>query len=275
MNREKYIMKRVKEHYEYLKANYNYEIVYLALQGSQNYGLDVYDDEYKSDIDTKAIVIPSFEDFVFNRKPVSETIVLPNNEHIDVKDIRIMFETFKKQNINFIEILFSEYYIVNPEYRAEIDYLRENAELIAHLNFNQALKCMSGMSMEKLKALQHPYPTIIDKIEKFGYDPKQLHHILRMNDFIKKYAILKQPYKQCLIPDDKEYLVSVKKGSIPCFEAVALAEITDKNTHEIKDNYLIKGNDEPNVEAINVLNKVKYDILYKKFRKDLLKEGDK
>ena len=47
----------------------------------------------------------------------------------------------------------------------------------------------------KLKALKHPYPTIVDKINKYGYDPKQLHHILRMNDFIKKYAVLKKPYK--------------------------------------------------------------------------------
>ena len=56
-----------------------------------------------SDIDTKAVVLPSFEDFVYNRQPVSTTIVLDNNEHIDVKDIRVMFETYKNQNVNFIE----------------------------------------------------------------------------------------------------------------------------------------------------------------------------
>ena len=97
MNREEKIMKREQEHYEYLLSK-GYEIFFLALQGSQNYGLDIYDEDYMSDIDTKAVVLPSFEDFVYNKKPVSETLVLENNEHIDVKDIRVMFETYKKQN---------------------------------------------------------------------------------------------------------------------------------------------------------------------------------
>ena len=82
-----------------------------------DYGLDIYTDEYKSDIDTKVIVIPSLEDVVMNKKPISTTHVLPNNEHLDIKDIRLYFDNFKKQNINFIEILFSPYYIVNPKYR--------------------------------------------------------------------------------------------------------------------------------------------------------------
>lgn len=269
MDREEFINKRVKEHYDYLKHNYNYEIVYLALQGSQNYGLDVYDEDYKSDVDTKAIVLPSFEDFVYNRKPVSETIILPNNEHIDVKDIRIMFDTFKKQNINFIEILFSKYFVINSKYEQEIKYLKDNREFIAHFNYNQALKCMAGMSKEKLKALQHPYPTIIDKIEKFGYDPKQLHHILRMNDFIKKYVNGKS-YEECLIPDKKDYLIQIKKGSLPCEKAVELAHIVDEDTYNVKDNNL-KELEEINQEAVIVLDKVKYDILYKKFKEDLLK----
>ena len=98
MNREEKIMKRVQEHYNYLKEK-GFEIVFLALQGSQNYGLDVYDEDYISDVDTKAVILPSFEDFIYGRKLYSETLVLENNEHIDVKDIRVMFETYKKQNV--------------------------------------------------------------------------------------------------------------------------------------------------------------------------------
>ena len=105
-------MKRVQEHYDYLEKK-GFEIVFLALQGSQNYGLDVYDEDYMSDVDTKAVILPSFEDFVYNREPKSKTLVLENNEHIDVKDIRVMFETYKKQNVNFIETLFTEFKIVN------------------------------------------------------------------------------------------------------------------------------------------------------------------
>lgn len=268
MKREEFINKRVQEHYEYIKDKY--DVVYLGLQGSQNYELDVYDEEYKSDIDTKAIVLPSFEDFVYNKAPISKTIVLPNNEHIDVKDIRVMFETFKKQNVNFIEILFTKYKIINKEYQDLVGILLDNKEQIAHLNINQALRCMAGMSMEKLKALQHPYPTIVDKIEKYGYDPKQLHHILRMNDFIKKYATGAR-YEECLIPDNKEYLIKIKKGILSEKEAVDLAIKTDDETKGIKEKYLSEKDEIFNM-PIEILDYVKLNVLKRKFKKELKEE---
>ncbi len=266
MEREEFINNRIKEHYDYIKDKYN--VVYLGLQGSQNYELDIYDEDYKSDVDTKAIILPSFKDFVYNKAPVSKTIVLPNNEHIDVKDIRVMFDTFKKQNVNFIEILFTKYRIVNEEYRVLLQPLFENRELIANLNKNQALRCIAGMSMEKLKALQHPYPAIIDKINKYGYDPKQLHHILRMNDFIKKYTTGAR-YEDCLIPNNKEYLIKIKKGILSEKEAVQLAQKTDTETKEIKDRYITE-KDIVSELTIEILDKVKLDILNRKFKKELL-----
>lgn len=266
MNREEKIMKRVQEHYDYLLQK-GYEIVFLALQGSQNYGLDVYDEDYMSDVDTKAVVLPSFEDFVYNKQPVSETIVLENNEHIDVKDVRVMFDTYKKQNINFIETLFSDFKIINGKYKDITQVLFDNAEEIAHININQALRCMAGMSKEKLKALKHPYPTIVDKIEKYGYDPKQLHHIFRMNDFIKKYAKMK-PYKECLIPDDKEKLIRIKKGDIPSEIAEVLAIEIDADTYKIKEDNIIS-EDIINKKGIDILDKVKFDLLERKFKEDL------
>lgn len=266
MDKDERIMKRVQEHYDYLKQK-GYEIVFLALQGSQNYGLDVYNEEYMSDVDTKAVILPSFEDFVYNRRPESETMVLDNNEHIDVKDVRPMFENYKKQNINFVETLFTKYMIINPKYKDLVELLLANREEIAHLNYNQALKCMSGMSMEKLKALKHPYSATKDKIEKYGYDPKQLNHILRINDFIKKY-IQNKPYSECLIPDNKEWLIQVKKGILPELEAETLALTIDANTRHIKD-INVKTNDEINQKAIDILDKVKYELLKRKFQEDL------
>lgn len=270
MNREEKIMKRVQEHYDYLEKK-GFEIVFLALQGSQNYGLDVYDEDYMSDVDTKAVILPLFEDFVYNREPKSKTLVLENNEHIDVKDIRVMFETYKKQNVNFIETLFTEFKIVNEKYKDIVQPLFDNAEEIAHINKNQAIRCMAGMSKEKLKALKHPYPTIVDKINKYGYDPKQLHHILRMNDFIKKYAVLKKPYKECLIPDNKEYLINIKKGILSEEEATKLAIETDYDTYDVKTwaTGFDLATDEINQKGLDVLDKTKYEILKMRFREEL------
>ena len=187
MNREERIMKRVQEHYDYLQS-LGYEVVCVCLQGSQNYGLDEYSDEYMSDIDTKAIVLPPLDDFIAASPPVSTVIIMDNNEHAEVKDIRVMFEMFKKANISYIELLFTEFKIINPEWAEFIEPLFANRELISKYNRNQFLRCIAGMAKEKRKALCHPYPNLVEKIEKYGYDGKQLHHCVRLYNFITRFV---------------------------------------------------------------------------------------
>ena len=187
MNREEKIMQRVQEHYDYLQS-LGYEVVCVCLQGSQNYGLDEYSDKYMSDIDTKAIVLPLLDDFIAAAPPVSTVVIMDNNEHAEVKDIRIMFDMFKKVNISYIELLFTEFKIINPEWAEFIEPLFANRELISKYNRNQFLRCIAGMAMEKRKALCHPYPNLIEKIEKYGYDGKQLHHCVRLYNFIERFV---------------------------------------------------------------------------------------
>ena len=266
MNRDEYIMSRLLEHYQQIKDKY--EVVGIFIQGSQNYNLDIYDEDYKSDIDTKAIVLPSFDDIISNKDPVSTTLVLDNNEHIDIKDIRIMFNTFLKQNINFIEILFTKYKIMNPKYKELFNPMFINREKIAHYDINKALTCQCGMSQEKYIALKHPYPTIKDKIDKYGYDPKQLHHIIRMNDFIKKY-VKGVPYEQCLIPDDPQELIDIKKGIYSLYEAEIKAQLVNKETYEIAKANISEDN-KRDEEVIEILNKVKENILKKRFKEELI-----
>lgn len=268
-----YINNRLKAHLEAISDKY--EVVGVFLQGSQNYELDIYEDDYKSDVDTKAIVLPSFEDIVYNRPPASTTIVLDNNEHVDVKDVRLMFDNFKKQNTSFIEILFTPYKIINAQYAELLQPIFDNAERIARLDYNKALSCIAGMSEQKRVALKHPYPTIIDKIIKFGYDPKQLHHIYRLNDFIKKF-ISGMPYSECLIPDDKDYLIRIKKGTSPCatqnIKQSDWAEIYANNinteTHEVADRAKDPSR-KVDTGAIEILDKVKFELLKARFIKEL------
>lgn len=155
--RENYIQSEVKRHYDEARS-LGHEVFGVFLQGSQNYNLDIYNDEYKSDIDTKAILLPSFNDFCSCKPPISTTYKRQNKEHIDLKDIRTIFENFKKQNINFIEILFTDYFVVSSEYYDYYMRLRELAEKLARCHPSKSLRTMSGMSMEKKTALCHPYP---------------------------------------------------------------------------------------------------------------------
>lgn len=272
IDREAYIAQGLIKHIEEFEKCYpNLEWFTLVIQGSQNYGLDIYTEEYKSDIDTKMLVIPSLEDIVYNKKPISTTYILPNNEHTDIKDIRLYFDNFKKQNINFVEILFSNYYIINPKYQDLWDELIKNRENIAHYNYNQTLRCIAGMSMEKKKALCHPYPTIKEKIDKYGYDGKQLHHIIRMNDFIYAYTHNKL-YKECLtyLPH-KELMMEAKLNKFSLKEALELAEFFDNQTKEMKDFYL-KEPEEINQDALNTLNKVQYEVIKRKIKTDIIQE---
>ena len=256
-------MNRLEENYKIVE-NMGYEIVGIFLQGSQNYEL-AYEN---SDIDCKAILLPKFNDFVLNSKPVSTTHVLENNEHIDLKDIRLMFDCFKKQNINFVEILFTKYKIMNPKYESCMQMLFDNNEKIAHYNNYASVNCIAGTSMEKYKALEHPYPTIVDKIEKYGYDPKQLHHIIRLNEFIKRY-LAGEKYADCLISKNKKYLIDVKKAIHTLEEAREIARELSSEIISIKDKYMNRNSVKVDKECEVILNEVLVNIMKHNFKIEL------
>ncbi len=256
-------MNRLQEHYN-IVGNMGYEIVGVFLQGSQNYELDY---EY-SDIDSKAIILPKFNDFVLNRKPTSTTYVCENDEHIDIKDIRLMFDCFKKQNINFVEILFTKYKIINPKYETLFQPMLDNNELIARYNNYASINCIAGMSMEKYKALEHPYPATMDKIERFGYDPKQLHHIMRLYEFIKRF-ISGELYRDCLISKDKEYLIEVKKGIHTLEEARIFAKSLVEETKIIKDKYMQENPLKVDKQVEEIMDQVLINIIKHNFKSEL------
>ena len=269
------IRKRMGEHLSEVKK-LGYTPVGVFLQGSQNYNLDIYNDEYQSDVDVKVIVLPSFEDIIRGVEPVSTTHVVENNEHIEIKDIRIMNKMFLKQNNSYIEILYTKYFILNPEFKEIFSEVLESRDIISRYNKVAAVKCLYGTSLEKRKALQHPYPSTVEKIEKFGYDPKQLHHILRIKDLITKY-VNDEPYEKCLIPDDVEYLKEVKLGIIPEEEAIKLADQTVAEIKEITDNFIKELGEDYNPDncAVELLNEVT-ETLLREYFKDILslfKEG--
>lgn len=203
---DEWVMNGVRKHYEEaLKLFPADRIVGVFAQGSMNYGLD-----YEgSDIDTKCIVLPTLEDLIFNRKPISTTHVLPNEEHLDLKDVRLYMTTFRKQNLNFMEILFTKYKIVNPTYGPMWNRLIENNEQIARYNPVGAVKTMNGIALEKYHAMEHRYPSKVDIIDKWGYDGKQLSHLVRVREYLTRY-IEGEKYSDCLISKMPDYLKALK-----------------------------------------------------------------
>ena len=257
------VLKRVREHAAYASAQEtNHVRFFTALQGSQNYGTE----DAESDVDTKSLFIPTFDSLVFNSRRLSKTLeVAPTIEHADVKDVREIFACFLKQNINFVEILFTDYVDVNPQFHEFYRELIKNREDIAHYNRYLSLRTMCGMMYEKYHAFEHPYPAAMDKIAQFGYDPKQLSHMLRVKDFLLRH-LDGEAYSNCLRPINAQYLRDVKRGLYPYDEARALAD----DTKLWIDNFLINTKDKvPNVCDIRVeylLNDLTYSLFEKCYR---------
>lgn len=274
---DQWIMAQVERHYREALMRYpEHRIIGVFLQGSQNYGLD-----YEgSDIDTKCILAPSWEDLCFNRKAVSTTHVLDNEEHLDAKDIRLYMQCFRKQNLNFVEILFTPYKIINPMYANFWNKLVENNELIARYDPVGAVKTMKGIAMEKFHAMEHEYPSKIELIKAFGYDPKQLHHLLRVNEYLSRY-IEGEPYADCLISNISDYLHDVKcikdnKTFYNLEDAESLAKTVLAHTVAMADAFCgeVGKGEQVNPEVDVLLDTVQKDIMTKSIKFQLALEGE-
>lgn len=195
LNKEK-VMLRLQEHYNYLKNFYDEgNILGVFLYGSQNYGFAT--DE--SDVDTKAIIIPTFEELCLQKSWLSKEHHHPEtDEHIEAKDIRAFVDNWKKQNINFIEILYTEYCIINPKYKALFDkYFIEHREEIAHYDEKKAVMSISHQAIHTLKQ---------DMTDK-----KKLHNGARLLNFLWGY-LRGDDYQSCMHPTSHlhQYLWTIK-----------------------------------------------------------------
>lgn len=252
------VMDRVREHYnEALTYFPEDRIVGIFLQGSQNYGLAT----SQSDVDTKLIVTPTFKDIAMNRKPVSTTHIRVNEEHIDFKDIRLYIQTFRKQNLNFLEILYTDFAIVNPIYEKQWNRLVESREAITHFNPYRSVQSMKGIALEKYHAMEHEYPSKVEVLKKYGYDPKQLHHLVRVEDYLGRY-INGESYESCLNPGPmKQELIEIKMGKYSLADARSIADKAKAHVEEMAEYaYSIYPNEE-NSEVNELLDDVQYEIM--------------
>lgn len=268
MDKKEYIMNDVQNKLNWLKLNTTHDIVYIAAQGSMNYDMFIDNEEYKSDVDVKAICIPSFEDIVRGKKMFSHTYVMEDNSHIDVKDFRLYIDLWKKSNPSFLEILFSEFNIVCDD---KFNMVLEIADDIAFANKDKLLSCIKGMQMEKYKALKHPYPTIKDKIDKYGYDPKQFHHLYRLLVFGRDICFGKS-FRDSLIPsaEAKELCIEYKIKPMPLDKVEELSSVYLAELKGIIDTYRDKNTLNVNNDVYQKLEDIIYGIIINKCKKKLL-----
>ena len=265
---DKWIAERLWEHFQEARTIFPQDkILGIFIQGSQNYQLDW----SGSDIDTKCIVLPTLEDICLNKKATSYTHVRENNEHIDFKDLRVITTDFKKQNINFLEILFTKYYIINEDYYELFKPLLDNAEAIARYDNYRFVRATAGMSMEKHKALELDRPSQHDEIIKYGWSTKQLHHLMRLNLFIKRW-IDGVPFSDCLIDPRGEELGHIKQygHSIKTLEqAREIAKKLDDETNAIKEEYIATHENVIDEDIGNMIDSVVVNVIRESLKKEI------
>ena len=143
------IQERVNDQYKYAVSKYGDHILGVFLYGSQNYNIHTED----SDIDTKAIYIPTLDEIAAGAAPISKELSYGNRgEHIEVKDIRLMCQMWKKQNMNFLEILYTKYFALNPKYE---DVFNQTFKLyrsnISAYNVHQMVQSTIGQIKSTMK----------------------------------------------------------------------------------------------------------------------------
>ncbi len=261
---DEYIMDCMREHYKDALAQYpEYRIIGVFYQGSGNYGLD-----YEgSDVDTKCVIAPSLKELAESRM-TSNTYIRENDEHIDFKDVRAMLETFRKSNLNFLEILYTKYYIINPIYEEEWNKLVKARDSIVAMNLPLLIKSMKGIASEKYHALEHRYPSRIEWLDKFGYDPKQLHHLFRIKEFMYRW-INGESFERCLVSIEPEWLVDVKKGKYNLEDARRYGKGSIDFIQMMYENYLKVCPNEINEAIYKLFDDVSYNIIKIAISKEL------
>jgi len=245
------IFKVLKERKKILEEQ-GYIVLYIGLYGSQNYNLD---DEF-SDYDVKAIILPSLNDIIF-RKTTSKVIECDSGS-IDVKDLITFYNVIKKGNFSYIEAIDTEYSIGDKRIKEMFSVFRPN------------LKSILGAIYEKRKALTHEYPSKKEEFEKWGFDPKQYHHIIRL------YEILNYE------PEIKSYLVYDVGETLYCREHMLdikrnIINLTKEFVEEHSDEIIEKAKryipEDYTYESINIDDKVS-SYIEEKIKLELANDSD-
>lgn len=264
------IENRLKEQYtEGMKDYLGYDNIGCFLQGSQNYNLDT----DQSDIDSRLIVAPSLYNLAMNIKPISTTYIMSNNEHVDIKDIRLFIQNLKKQNMNSLEILFTKYKIINEEYEDLWNALIQKREEIAFLNPYVAVRSMQGVAHSKMKYLKKPTEGKKELIEEIGYDPKQLHHLLRIEEYLERYMKGEESYEECLISKKSDYLKYIKTNILPIETVDQIAEQTFMHINSMSESAEKKYSKMPDFTILDFLNDIQYSFIKRGIGKELCSRG--
>ena len=229
------VMTRVRKHYERAIEHYGHGAVLgVFCYGSWNYNTAL----ENSDVDTKCILIPNLYSLAI--KPYEVKHLHIDDEVCECMSIMHMVANWKKQNINFVEVMFTDYCIINPLYQ-EVWYgyfSKEMRERIARYDIAAAVKSMSHQALHTM----HQDPTDLKKLMNTARiantlanlvtnRDKSYKDIIWQNENIRGIRTLQTPIPSNFIKDMEIYFESMIKhadkwGTTP-WEKQALDEFLE------------------------------------------------
>lgn len=244
---------RISEIYNFLKKDN--QIFGVFLKGSQNYMGDFILKD--SDVDTVAVFMPTEKEFITMSKKKTKVISLPNNEKIELIEIREFFNRLKKPNIVTIEPLFTDYFKINEQYKEEFNKIIDIREIICNSNKGQIVLSTRGFLSfyeKNLSASEKSEKPTVSRKRK-----KALANIFRLNTSIKKIiegadfkdaleCAAKEMYK--IRTSNTTYLEDLNYGLELTHEAFDLS-----SEHEFK-NKNVKINEEIDEILISLARKI-------------------
>ena len=212
---------RVRLHYEYAVRHYGREnVLGVFLYGSQNYECD----NEGADVDTKCILLPDLYHLAI-RPYETKHLHIPREEGQDPEvcecmTLQRMVTNWKKQSPNFLEIMFTQFYVLNPDYE-DIwwNYISSHREHIARYDVRQGIMSVAHQALNIIK--QGPS------------DGKKIGNARRLLYLLHAYD-LGVPYKDCLVPPDTIFIKLLKAGRVTVKEgeaerlSAAFREMIDK-----------------------------------------------
>jgi len=186
------IISKIKYQKKFLE-DLGYNVLYIGLFGSQNYGLDDED----SDIDLRAIILPTLEQLI--KKEKTSKKFETKLGLIDIKDVMAFYEVIRKGNFAYLEVIQTKWYIGD-------DYFRD---LFGNIKVN--LRSLKGDMYTKARAfsVKHVYNLDADSLKNKS---KEIYHLIRMYYLVRERNVDKAFIDYSKDQYIKTFLMNVKRN---------------------------------------------------------------
>ena len=171
----------------------------------------------------------------------------------------------RKQYFNTIEVLYTDFKILNPFYENLWNNLVVNRELLSHYNPYGVVTSTIGVAKSKYKKLEEPRNKVKALFEGIEYDAKRLSDLIWLEHYLIHY-LGGSPYIEAIKPSNNQLMLDAKNGKFTLEEARSLGKNAYDEIIRIGERY-IKAvelvENKTNDEAERILNQVQHDIIQK------------